>query len=605
MGFFDGPQIGNVIDQEPGGEGFYSGGPAYQAVGDTVVIENFRDQAAASATASETSHQASLASANASAASASAASTSASNAATSAANAASAVQAVAGTATPLVDGTAAVGTSTKWAHEDHKHPADTATADARIANAAGTVSPAAAGTATTGTSTKWAHEDHVHPTDTTRAPLASPALSGVPTAPTATAGTNTTQIATTAFVLANGSGGVPAAATPLVDSGSGTVGTATKYAREDHVHPTDTSRAPYDALAYNNIIINGGMEVDQANAGAAINPATNIFSLDMYLGTVIGTAVIALQQSTDAPPGFSNSLKVTVSTAQATIGASDDINFQQRVEGVRTSCLQYGTSNAQPSVLSFWTKIHRTGTYGGSLRNGAGTRSFPFTFTQNVADTWEYKTVAIPGDTTGTWVGNSNQISHQVFFALGMGSSLSGTPGSWQTGNFLGATGTVNGVAATTDVFMLSGLAWVPGTDAPTAARSPFLKRTFSETLQLCKRYFCSDFPPGTAPADNIQSQKSGGFAGGNVTGLIGMKQTFPVTMRAVPTMTYYSSNVKASPAAGQWQYFNGSAYVDGSSTGTFTVFADGFSATLTTAANVTLNGGYIMAGSWKADARL
>jgi hypothetical protein len=42
----------------------------------------------------------------------------------------------------------------------------------------------------------------VHPTDTSRAPLASPSLTGTPLAPTATAGTNTTQIATTAFVTA-------------------------------------------------------------------------------------------------------------------------------------------------------------------------------------------------------------------------------------------------------------------------------------------------------------------------------------------------------------------------------------------------------------------
>ena len=61
-------------------------------------------------------------------------------------------------------------------------------------------SPAMDGTAAAGTGTTWARADHVHPTDTSRAPLASPALTGVPTAPTATAGTNTTQIATTEFV---------------------------------------------------------------------------------------------------------------------------------------------------------------------------------------------------------------------------------------------------------------------------------------------------------------------------------------------------------------------------------------------------------------------
>ena len=79
--------------------------------------------------------------------------------------------------------------------------------------------------------------------DALKAPLASPAFSGTPTGPTATVGTNTTQLATTAFVLANGSSVPPATVNPLMD-GTAAVGTTTKYAREDHVHPTDTSRAP-------------------------------------------------------------------------------------------------------------------------------------------------------------------------------------------------------------------------------------------------------------------------------------------------------------------------------------------------------------------------
>ena|ERR1700720_4722994 len=64
---------------------------------------------------------------------------------------------------------------------------------------------------------------------------------GVLTAPTAPVGTNTSQIATTAFVIANA--GSPATAVPLVD-GIGTVGVSLQYARQDHVHPTDASRAP-------------------------------------------------------------------------------------------------------------------------------------------------------------------------------------------------------------------------------------------------------------------------------------------------------------------------------------------------------------------------
>lgn len=71
-----------------------------------------------------------------------------------------------------------------------------------------------------------------------KAPIASPTFTGTPAAPTASADTNTTQIATTAFVV-----GQAGTATPLVAASTAAVGTSLKYARQDHVHPTDTSRA--------------------------------------------------------------------------------------------------------------------------------------------------------------------------------------------------------------------------------------------------------------------------------------------------------------------------------------------------------------------------
>jgi hypothetical protein len=72
----------------------------------------------------------------------------------------------------------------------------------------------------------------------TKAPIASPGLTGTPTAPTAGADTNTTQLATTAFVLGQAGTSAPSM------NGSAAIGTSTRFARADHVHPTDTSRAP-------------------------------------------------------------------------------------------------------------------------------------------------------------------------------------------------------------------------------------------------------------------------------------------------------------------------------------------------------------------------
>ena len=73
--------------------------------------------------------------------------------------------------------------------------------------------------------------------DALNAPLASPGLTGTPTAPTAAIDTNTTQLSTTAFMLAQAS-----AVSPLMDNVVA-IGTSTRYARADHVHPVDTSRA--------------------------------------------------------------------------------------------------------------------------------------------------------------------------------------------------------------------------------------------------------------------------------------------------------------------------------------------------------------------------
>lgn len=107
---------------------------------------------------------------------------------------------------------------------------------------AGTITPLMDGVAAVGVSIKFAHEDHVHPTDTSRAPIANPTFTGVPAAPTAVAGTNTTQLATTAFVATAISTTIAGTITPLMNA-IAAVGTSSKFAREDHVHPTDTTRA--------------------------------------------------------------------------------------------------------------------------------------------------------------------------------------------------------------------------------------------------------------------------------------------------------------------------------------------------------------------------
>jgi hypothetical protein len=191
-----------------------------------------------------------------------------------------------GDGTPAMDGTAARGTSTHGARADHVHPTDTSRAPinsptftgvpaaptaspgtsttqlattafvgAAVTGAALTPSsttPVMDGAGTAGVATTYSRGDHQHPTDTTRAPLASPTLTGTPTSTTPAVDNNSTNIATTAYVQGQG-----ATATPAMD-GTAAAGTSTKWAHGDHVHPTDTSRAPLASPSFSGNVTIGG-----------------------------------------------------------------------------------------------------------------------------------------------------------------------------------------------------------------------------------------------------------------------------------------------------------------------------------------------------------
>lgn len=151
---------------------------------------------------------------------------------------------------------------------------------AYVLGQAGSVTPLINGTAAVGTSLKYARADHVHPTDTTRAPLASPGLTGTPTAPTAAADTNTTQLATTAFVV-----GQAGSATPLIN-GTAAVGTSLRFARQDHVHPTDTTRAPLASPTFTG--------TPAAPTPAADTNTTQVATTAFVIGQASSTAGAAL-----------------------------------------------------------------------------------------------------------------------------------------------------------------------------------------------------------------------------------------------------------------------------------------------------------------------
>jgi hypothetical protein len=174
-----------------------------------------------------------------------------------------------------------------------------------------------------------------------------------------------------------------------------------------------------------NRIINGDMRIDQRNAGApvTVNNSAAFYATDRWFGFGMTTAgVFTLNRSTVAPTGFTNSLAASCTTADASIAAGDRYFVNQAIEGFNAADLGFGAAGAQAVALSFWVQSSLTGTYCAALINSAGNRSYVAEYSIAVANTWEYKTIYIPGDTTGTWL-SDNGIGVGVRFTLATGTT--------------------------------------------------------------------------------------------------------------------------------------------------------------------------------------
>lgn len=250
---------------------------------------------------------------------------------------------------------------------------------------------------------------------------------------------------------------------------------------------------PFDAMAYSGIQYNGNMEVtsDVARAaGVTVPNNTAPYICDGWQVYSNGPQAMGGQTLLGGSPGYPAYLQAYVATGNASPAAGTFAVITHYIEGYRSVRLAWGTVNAQPITIAFWCNAHRPGMYSGALRNADATRSYAFSFTINAADTWEYKTVTIPGDVTGTWK-TDNAVGIIFDIALMAGTTYQTAPGAWTAGNFIGATGTINGVAvASSDVFYLTGVMILPGTETPSAARAPFIMRAYPDESEQCQRYY-------------------------------------------------------------------------------------------------------------------
>jgi hypothetical protein len=276
-----------------------------------------------------------------------------------------------------------------------------------------------------------------------------------------------------------------------------------------------------------NRIINGQMTISQRGTSfAGLTNGTNGFTLDRWFWNESGTstAVQTVAQSTSVPSngGFSQSLQVTTTTAQPILASNNTYRVGQPIEGFNIADLMWGTASAKSVTLSFWVRSSLTGTFGGVVYNNGLVRCYVYSYTINAADTWEYKTVTIDGDTTGTWATN-NTFGLAVEFSLGAGSDYLTTPGSWGSTRVHAPTGQVNVAGTLNATFYITGVQIEVGTQA-----TSFEYRQYGTELSLCQRYYFRF----SASGGGIKF----GIASNATTTKAYAITNFPVPMRAEPS---------------------------------------------------------------------
>ena len=283
------------------------------------------------------------------------------------------------------------------------------------------------------------------------------------------------------------------------------------------------------ALSNRNLIINGAMQVDQRNNGSSITVpnATSTYVPDRFRINESSGAVFTAQRVDDAPVDFEYSSKITVSTADTSLGAAEFNRMVHAIEGQNISHLNWGTSNAKTLTLTFYVKSSVTGQYYISVFNSAANRTLLKGYTIDSANTWEKKTITIIGDQTGTWL-TTNGAGIYLMWSLGSGSNYqSDTLDAYQASFAMSKSDQVNFAASVSSTWQLTGVQLEVGEQA-----TPFEHRSYADELQKCKRYFFRTDTFTFFPIPRWSASSGRPLAQYNL----------PVNMRAAPSVSISTS---------------------------------------------------------------
>jgi len=245
-------------------------------------------------------------------------------------------------------------------------------------------------------------------------------------------------------------------------------------------------------LSNRNLIINGAMKVAQRAASASGSFTTAAYATcDRWQFAAYNTDQLSMtitQEAMNSVNGFGKYLKMSPGTAESGGAADEYVSMRYKIEAQDCQQLEWGTLSAKSATLSFWVKSTVTGTACVNITKEDATKyQITRTYTINVANTWEYKTLTIPG-LTASGIPDDNGAGIIIHWFLDAGSNYKSSDstswGTFASGGY--AYGhSANFIDSTSTNWNITGVQFEVG---PVA--TPFEHRSFAQELQLCKRYF-------------------------------------------------------------------------------------------------------------------
>ena len=303
-----------------------------------------------------------------------------------------------------------------------------------------------------------------------------------------------------------------------------------------------------------NLIINGAMQIAQRGTsatGIGVTPAYNTVDRWRFADANNPTGRFTQTQSTDAPEGFSFSHKFEVTTIDDATSDNEMQYTDQFIEAQNLQILDYGTSNARTITLSFYVKSSVASTMGVRFSHEDGGGSYGASYTINSVNTWERKSITVPGN-TATAINNDNGRGMSIRFGLNIGATYAGAGSNstaWGNGKLFGAhTNTFVGTSGAT--WQITGVQLEVGSSA-----SEFEHEPFESALSKCQRYL------QVFGTDNVQ------VAGWGMTRAASNNfVSFPLVkaLRATPTVSVQGGKVRFTAEGSQLEGSDNTIVING-----------------------------------------